>query len=559
MRYPRLALPLIYALILTACGGGGGEGGGPTEVEPGPLHQATVAAVSGTRNSRLPCNREQANAQCDLRVYQIMVESFIDGNPAANFNTGYGTSHHKGDLQGIINSLDYIKSTGVNAIWLTPVFHSVPIDGQDSWTDRLDATGYFASNYFSVDPRFGTNEQFKTLVDEAHERGLYVLMDGVFGHYKANMVASPTGKLPANGVCVNENGGIYSPGTNTACADFTKPETLAFFKEVIEYWTTNYKIDGWRLDQGYQVPLSAWRELRQTVESTSAEVSYVNGDGETVQPLAHMVSEIWSGEGTIAARAYGSTDNPALQSAFHFPGRYRLVQTLATEEWGLSSGNMNLPATALRGAYDTYSAYPDHAMPNLMLGNHDLVRFGDLIQRASLGEPSQQVYWARHRAAFAFMAAHSGPVTLYYGDEIGQQVASFAQRVETECAVKGLCDDHVARSSGKVSGLDANQTALKNYVATLMNLRDSEPALARGARTHVYADSNIYIDRKDYDTNRILFVLNAKHAPARITLDASVVGGASTLQGLAGTTSVSASSGSFVIELPPLAAGFYRF
>lgn len=67
-----------------------------------------------------------------------MVESFVDGDKQVGHGTGYGTSHHKGDLQGIIDSLDYIQSLGVNAIWLTPIFESIPVEGQDHWqTDSM--------------------------------------------------------------------------------------------------------------------------------------------------------------------------------------------------------------------------------------------------------------------------------------------------------------------------------------------------------------------------------------------------------------------------------------
>lgn len=566
MSYRSIPLALLFALALASCGGGGGGGdtgggggGGDTEVEPGPLHTANVTSVSGSEETRLACNKGIGNAQCDLRIYQIMVESFIDGSSATNYNVGYGTSHHKGDLAGIINSLDYIKSTGVNAIWLTPVFQSTPKAGQDVWTSRLDATGYFTSNYFAIDPKFGTEAQFKTLVDEAHARGLYVFMDGVFGHYKDNIVASPNGLTPANGVCVNSDGASYAAGSNTACADYTSPETLAFFKEVITYWTTNYKIDGWRLDQGYQVPLSAWRELKQTMETVSATTTYTDANDASVHPLAYMVSEIWSGEGNIASKAYGSTGNPALTSAFDFPGRYRLVQTLGTEEWGVSSGKTDLPATTLREVFASYAPYPDQAMPNLMLTNHDLVRFGDLLQRGDLGQPTQTVYWDRHKAAFAFMAARSGPLTIYYGDEIGAQVANFSTMVTGECAAIGLCDDHVSRSSGKVSGLSDKETALKTWLAQLLALRSTNPALVVGSRTHIFADSNIYIDRKDAGSNRVLFVLNTKNAPATITLQASTIGSPGTLTDLLGGSPLSASAGAYTIELAPLAAGFYSF
>jgi glycosidase len=64
------------------------------------------------------------------------------------------------------------------------------------------------------------------------------------------------------------------------------------------------------------------------------------------------------------------------------------------------------------------------AMPNLMLGNHDLVRFGDLIERGKKGDD-----WKRHKAAISFLGAWSGPVTLYYGDEIGDQVEGFAGKI----------------------------------------------------------------------------------------------------------------------------------
>ena len=127
---------------------------------------------------------------------QIMVEAYIDGDSSADYDAGYGTSAHKGDLQGITNNLDYIKGLGINAIWLTPIFESTKKSGQDEWADRLDATGYFTSNYFKIDPNFGTLEQARTLVDEAHKRGMYVFLDGVFGHHKDNLVASPSGLKP---------------------------------------------------------------------------------------------------------------------------------------------------------------------------------------------------------------------------------------------------------------------------------------------------------------------------------------------------------------------------
>lgn len=501
--------------------------------------------ASGSIEQRLPCNRAVTPAACQQRIYQVMVESFVDGDPAANFNVGYGTSAHKGDLAGIIASLDYIKSTGANTLWLTPIFLSAPRAGQDLAADRLDATGYFASDYFKIDPKFGTLAQARTLVQEAHKRGLQVLFDGVFGHHKGNIAASPGGLKPFGG---------NNP------VDYNHPDTLAFYREVASYWIDQLQIDGWRLDQAYQVPPAALASLRATVQQASSRNSYLNADGVAVRPAGYMVAEVWQGETGITA-SYGSAQAPALDSAFDFPLRYKLLQTLAAEESGLSGQ----PASTLNAGFATHAVYPDHAMPNLMLGNHDLVRFGDLVQRAGLGNPDEDQYWWRHKAAFTFMAAFSGPITLYYGDEIGQEVPNYAAKVTLNCADAGLCEDHVSRDGGVVDGvagpaLSARARELKNHVAALMRIRAANPALAGGARTHVHSDTNVYIDRKDAGANRVLLIMNVKNKAATITLDGAVVSSAAALTDLVteGTVAIG-SNGQYVITMAPLSARLLRF
>ena len=185
LRTGLLAACLSFPLI--SCGGGGGS-----DPEPVPTGPVVVSAAASSAESRLACFKGVANPECNLRIYQVMVEAFADGDPAADYGTGYGTSPHKGDLAGITNALDYIKSTGVNAIWLTPIFESARITGQDEWANRLDATGYFTSNFIKVDPKFGTDAQFRALVEAAHARGLYVFLDGVFGPVSYTHLTLPT-------------------------------------------------------------------------------------------------------------------------------------------------------------------------------------------------------------------------------------------------------------------------------------------------------------------------------------------------------------------------------
>lgn len=518
---------------------------------------ASLSACSSSGSSTSPdpsfgnitpyaCNVSTSAETDGLRMYQVMVESFVNGDDSIGHGTGYGTSHHKGDLQGIIDSLDYIQSLGMNAVWLTPVFDSVPVEGQNHWADRLDATGYFASNYFAIDPRFGSMEKAKELVEEAHKRGLYVFFDGVFGHHKDNVVASPQGNLPQ---------GESNP--------VSYPESMAFYKEVATYWITELKIDGWRLDQAYQVPTDAWTELRKSVDEASKSVTYVNSDGKTVNPLGYMVAEIWNNENYINETGYGSAENPALCSAFDFPVRYRVVETFAVNE----NGNGGKGGEWLNEGMSLHSLYPADAKPNLMLGNHDLVRFGDLLQRGNIADVDNDEYWQRHKAALSFQAAYTGPITLYYGDEIGDQVEGFTDKAPGEtCAIDGLCDDHVARSTAKIEGvttssdssLSVSQKDLKKYVTKLMNLRAAHPALSQGERVNLLANDSAYVDHKKSGNDVLLYMVSTQSQSNNIELIASKVGSEGDLVDLITGERFSVSSGKYQIPLNGFVARFLK-
>jgi len=156
----------------------------------------------------------------DLRIYQINVESFVDGSRLHNANNAWGPSSHKGDLRGIIKALPYIKDLGMNAIWLTPIFES-------KGDTKTDGTGYYPTNYFKIDPKFGTLEDAKELVKRAHALNLYVFLDGVFGHHKAELISSSPSGLD-----------LYPLGVK----EIEYPASLPFIKEVITYWMNELNI-----------------------------------------------------------------------------------------------------------------------------------------------------------------------------------------------------------------------------------------------------------------------------------------------------------------------------
>ena len=460
----------------------------------------TSVSTRSQRYRNPPINDKWNN----LRIYQVMVGSFQDGSSTHNYQVGWGPSDHNGDLQGIIDALDYIQSLNVNAIWLTPIFDSqAPASPSASNYDhRLNETGYFTCDYFNVDPNFGTNEDFRKLLKQAHSRGLYVFLDGVFGHHKNSCTGghpvSPTGNRPS--------------GSNNP-VDY--PASLEFYKEVASYWIKEYGIDGWRLDQAYQVPTQYWSEIRQAVEQAAqarADAGFSTGT------LGYMVGELWHGSAQpINNQWYGSSQARVMDSAFDFPARYNLVQAIAADEGGSS----NHTAGKIEELYSHQMTYPDHAMPNLMIGNHDLVRFGDLIERAGLGD-----YWQRHRLAFDFLTLWSGPITIYYGEEIGMELANFAARVTNNCANQGangmgLCDDHVARSNGKISDFSTNEQSLKDFVASRMLLKSQQPALWGGQSQLLYSQGALYAELKRAPTSAdhsMVFVVNLSTQAATLPL-----------------------------------------
>ena len=534
----RSLLALLTSFTLTACSSSNG------------VEEVTVDSVSTRWNNYFRAYNNTTGVVdpfADLRIYQVMVESFQNGDDTINYNVGYGPSDHKGDLQGIINAIPYIKSLGMNAIWLTPIFESAKEN--DSNPSMLDATGYYTRDYYKVDRRFGDEQKLKQLVDTAHANGLYVFLDGVFGHFRSDLNnTSPKGnKVTITQKCLGGELTYYTPPEHTSCADFDdKGQSLAYMKEVATYYVENFKIDGWRLDQAYQVPLKDLHEIKTAVEEISSKVTYTNAKGEIVHPLAYLVAEIWASNPVIAKTAYGYKKDEGLDSAFDFGMRYPIVQALATEEWMKADHSGFRLAEGL--AYNENNL-PRHALPNLMITNHDLLRFGDLIQRAGL----QDTYNERIILALSYLAiVHSGPITNYYGEEIGQEVPNYANRVET----MGYRDDHVARDNGKIKDFTPQEEYFKKLFTFLMNLRANHGSLSNGRMDLLKVNRELFSIRKSFKgDDDFFYFMNLSKNTLKITLTKELTTNAKALTKLSsdGNTEVKKDlDGNFEFTLAPL-------
>lgn len=406
-----------------------------------------------------------------------------DGAPGYTAMWGPDGQRKNGNLRGITESLDYIRDLGVNAIWLTPIFDSSSALGGE----KLQATGYFTNDYFKIDPHFGTEEEFRQLVDSAHDRGLYVILDGVFGHHGGVTSPSPSGHVIDCTISGNDR--------NEGTGNVAFPGSLEYFKEVATWWMDKYGVDGWRLDQAYQACQgnhNYWNEIRAAVEQTAAKR---RADGQKWGTLGYMVGEDWGDASTINSGVYR---NGGLLSAFDFDGKTRISGPMQDyTSAGLENGWDDIITMYSSPAGRGYLS--NDVIPNLYLTNHDGYRLADHF------DPADPLYYEKQMARIAILAAYNGPITLYYGDE-------YADRTRETI---GGQPDNVARTSGHLDARTSGEQRLHDYTAEMMRLRRQNPAMWRGTPTFSrmkVADADVLVvDKTDTETgNRVIMVFSDK-------------------------------------------------
>lgn len=397
----------------------------------------------------------QTNTPCNdwrsLAIYQVMVGSFLhdeDGSDGYRKLWGPEGERKDGNLRGVIKALDHIKRLGATAIWLTPIFDSTDADGGE----KLQGTGYFAKDYFRIDPHFGTEDDLRELVEKAHDRGLYVFLDGVFGHHGGVDKPSPSGYM------IDSTPSLSDRGEDGGEGNVKYPESLNYFKEVATYWIDRFDIDGWRLDQAYQLCQGGhnyWCEISQAVNDLCDRR---RNEGKPWGTLGYMVGEDWSDAGSISSRIFR---DGGLKSAFDFDGKQLISGAMNGEDYGgLDNGWDDVVRIYSSPAERGY--FPEDVLPNLFLSNHDGVRVAD-----NFYDGSNEI---NMMTRFAILAGYPGPITLYYGDEFAD--------LSRDC--DGSQPDNASRTSGHLKAENDRQRHLFNYACDVLNFRRDNPAMWRG-------------------------------------------------------------------------------
>lgn len=409
----------------------------------------------------------------DAVFYQIFPDRFRNGDPACDppgaQAWGDPPTHHSffgGDLIGVRDALPYLRSLGINALYLTPIFTG-------STNHKYDG-----EDYFRVDPAFGGDEAFRSLRSAVHEQGVRVVLDGVFNHCG---VGHPFFRdVAERGRCspywkwflIRGERPQAIPEPNYACWaghaqlpewNLDHPPVRDYLLAVVRHWLAQ-GIDGWRLDTVEYLPPDFVRDIYRVAKNAN--------------PRAYVLGETM-GLATSWFR------HRALDGVMHYKLREGLVRFLAEETW-------DAPRFALyaRGLWASYPREANYACYTL-LGSHDVPRFltlcGGDARRVALGA--------------AFLFAYPGAPAIYYGDEIGLEGGE-----DPDCRRTFPWDERVWNHR------------LQETFRTLARLRGQEPALRQGDVRWHYAERRALAFLRGLPEVEILFALNAGNEESAVPL-----------------------------------------
>lgn len=330
-------------------------------------------------------------------VYFMMTDRFFDGNESNNTASGtdtYGDNpglYHGGDFAGVTAKLDYLQDLGVNKIWLTPIVKNiagvtVTDEGKEDVPYNAAYHGYWASDFTKLNPTMGTTEEFKTMISEAHKRGMRIMVDIVVNHAGYGTESTFADMLRDKSV---SEGDIKS--WQSGLPDFAteKADVRAKLVEWQTSWMKDYGVDYFRVDTVKHVDSTTWAALKNSTTE--------------VNPSFKMIGEYYGAGYASNGSTLGSGQMDAdLDFDFNDQATSFVSGNISSVEKFLSARN-----SALNNAY----------MTGQFLSSHDEDGF-----KASLingkGYTEDEATSAALVAATLQLTAKGIPV-IYYGEEVG--------------------------------------------------------------------------------------------------------------------------------------------
>jgi len=451
-------------------------------------------------------------------LYLIMPDRFANGSTANDVIPGMleqgvdrteQYARHGGDLKGIADHLDYLADLGITAIWLNPI--------QENDMPEGSYHGYAITDYFQVDRRLGTNEEFRELTRQAQSRGMKVVMDMIFNHCGAENLLfkdkpskdwfnfrSEYVQTSYKTASVFDSHAADYERTIATDGWFTRsmPDFNQRNRHVARYliqssiWWIEYAgINGIRQDTH---PYADFDFMAQWCREVLAEYPHFNIVGETWLNSNVLVSA-WQKDSRLAAPR-----NSFLPTVMDFPLQGLMNRAFDEETTDWSGG--------LYGLYDYLTqdfVYADPMHLLIFLDNHDTSRF--------YTKEEQTANFDRYKQALAFLLTTRGIPQLYYGTEI-LMAADKAEgdgylRRDFPGGWQGDKTDSFTR---------AGRTELQNeafdYARKLLNWRRGNEVIAKGSLKHFSIANGVYVYERRYGDRSVVVMLNGTDRPQTLDL-----------------------------------------
>ncbi|MBQ4387658.1 MAG: glycoside hydrolase family 13 protein [Prevotella sp.] len=473
-------------------------------------------------------------------LYMLMPDRFAQGvghNPQVKGMRTYKEDRtkpslrHGGDLNGIREHLDYFKELGVTALWLTPVLEN---DSPDSENGYSTYHGYATTDYYKVDPRFGTNADYRRLCDEAHQKGLKVVMDMIFNHsgfehpWTSDMPSKDWLNLPQ---WLEESKGTSdSRGTSFLQTSYKltpvmdpyaskvdlkettegwfvptmpdlnqrNPHLMRYLIQNSIWWIETVGIDGIRMDT---YPYAYADAMAQWMKELDEEYPNFNTVGETwVTEPAYTAA--WQKDSKL------SEHNSYLKTVMDFSFFDKLSQAKneETDAWweGLNR---------LYGSFVYDYLYPNPKSVMAFIDNHDTDRF--------LGNGKDSLML---KQALALLLTVQRIPQLYYGTEIlmngTKEVTDGNVRKDFPGGFPGD-----TRNAFTKEGRTRAENAMFNWLSRLLHWRQGNETIIRGYQTQFIPYNGIYVITRRWHRNTVMTILNgtSKEAVLEVSRYAEVL------------------------------------
>ena len=452
-------------------------------------------------------------------LYLLMPDRFAQGDVVAATDLEYNdapdrtqpSTRHGGNLKGIADRLDYLDSLGITAIWSCPVLENDMPGGSYH--------GYATTDYYRIDPRFGTNADWQELIAQAHKRGIKVVMDMIFNHSGSNhpwmkdMPSKDWYNHPEGNELTNFRlSTIHDPYVSDYDLDHTvngwfvsampdlnqkNPHLMKYLIQNSIWWIESSKINGIRMDT---YPYADMQGMAQWAADVLKEY-----------PNFNIVGECWYGnEAGPAFWQSGSKINPV---ETNLPTVMDFKYNIDREKMFFEETD---PWNGLNHVYDHLALdylYPDPQHILTFLDNHDTDRFLPEM-------PDSLGVW---KQALAFLLTSRGIPQLYYGTELlmngTKKISDGYIRLDMPGGFPGDKVDAFTRE-----GRTDLQNEAWDYLSRLLQWRRGEAndVIAKGSLKHFMPQNGIYAYERRLGDKQVVVLLNGQSEPNTVTMERTV-------------------------------------